>query len=27
VMLTDIYRDFSGEPQICRDVSWLLLWL
>jgi hypothetical protein len=21
VMLTDIYRDFSGEPQICRDVS------
>jgi hypothetical protein len=21
VMLTDIYRDFSGEPQICTDVS------
>jgi hypothetical protein len=21
VMLTDIFRDFSGEPQICRDVS------
>ncbi len=21
VMLTDIFRDFSGEPEICRGVS------